>query len=144
MPARIPQLEGAHAHLLYSWPSKLGGPPPETCTMPPPPERRSDPRVKVKAPVEIFLEGNDVPLRTATADLSLHGCYIETFSPFPIGTVLELKLEANSTLLIQAEVVTKDPQVGNGIHFTKMLPEDIEDLKAFLAEAEKAEAEKSK
>lgn len=112
--------------------------------MPPPPERRSDPRVKVKAPVEIFLEGNDVPLRTATADLSLHGCYVESFSPFPIGTVLELKLEANSTLLIEASVVTKDPQVGNGIHFIRMLPEDIEELKAFIAAAEKAEAENSK
>ena len=83
--------------------------------MPPPPERRSDPRFKVKAPVEIYLEGNDVPLRTATADLSLHGCYIESFSPFPIGTDLELKLQANSTLLVMATVVTKDPQVGNGI-----------------------------
>ncbi|MGO9454803.1 MAG: PilZ domain-containing protein [Candidatus Binataceae bacterium] len=112
--------------------------------MPPPPERRSDPRVKVKAPVEIFLEGNDVPLRTATSDLALHGCYIESFSPFPIGTVLELKLQANSTLLIVATVVTKDPQVGNGIQFTKMLPEDVEELKAFIAAAEKADAENSK
>lgn len=145
MLSRIPQLEDAHAHLLYSSPSKAGRSSAGYLhEMPPPPERRSDPRVKVKAPVEIFLEGNDVPLRTATSDLSLHGCYIESFSPFPIGTVLELKLEANSTLLVMATVVTKDPQVGNGIHFTKMLPEDIEDLKAFLAEAEKAEGEKSK
>lgn len=109
--------------------------------MPPPPERRRDPRVKVKVPFEIYLEGNDIPFRTATSDLSLHGCYIETFSPFPIGTVLELKLQANSTLLVLATVVASDPQVGNGIHFTKMLPEDVEELKAFLAAAEKAGTE---
>jgi len=53
-------------------------------------------------------------------------------------------LQANSTLLIVATVVTKDPQVGNGIQFTKMLPEDIEELKAFIAAAEKANAENSK
>ena len=108
--------------------------------MPPPPERRSDPRVKVKAPVEIFLEGNDVPLRTATSDLSLHGCYIESIFPFPIGTVLELKLQVNGTLLVLGTVVTSDPQVGNGIKFTKMLPEDIEELRVYLEAAEKEAA----
>jgi len=45
---------------------------------------------------------------------------------------------------VQAKVVTCDPQVGNGIQFTKMLPEDIEELKAFIAAAEKADAENSK
>jgi PilZ domain-containing protein len=100
--------------------------------MPPPPERRDDARVKVKVPVELYLEGNDMPFRCATSDLSLHGCYIETMFPFPIGTVLELKLQINGTLLVLAAVVTSDPQVGNGLHFTRMLPEDIEELRAFL------------
>lgn len=105
--------------------------------MPPPPERRDAPRIKTKAPVEIYLEGNTVPLRTATSDLSLQGCYIESMFPFPIGTELELKLQINGTLLVLATVVTSDPQVGNGIHFTRMLPEDIEELRAFLEAAEK-------
>ena len=110
--------------------------------MPPPPERRSDNRVKVKIPVEIYLEGSDTPIRGATSDLSLHGCYIESVFPFPIGTVLELKLQVNGTLLVLATVVTSDPQVGNGIHFTRMLPEDIEELRAFLEAAQKEGAEK--
>jgi hypothetical protein len=110
--------------------------------MPPPPERRSDNRLKVKVPVEIFLECSDTPLRGATSDLSLQGCYIESIFPFPIGTVLELKLQANGTLLVLATVVTSDPQVGNGIQFSKMLPEDIEELRAFLDAAQKEGAEK--
>ena len=108
--------------------------------MPPPPERRDDPRIKVKAPVEIYLEGNTTPLRCATSDLSLHGCYIESMFPFSIGTTLELKLRLNGTLLVLAEVVTCDPQVGNGMHFTKMLAEDIEELRAYLEAAEREAA----
>jgi hypothetical protein len=106
--------------------------------MPPPPERRDFARVKVKVPVELYLEGSDSPFRCATSDVSLHGCYVESIFPFPIGTVLELKLQINGTLLALATVATSDPQVGNGIHFTRMLPEDIEELRAFLEATEKA------
>ena len=110
--------------------------------MPPAPERRENPRFKIKVPVEIYLEGKDTPYRTATSDLSLHGCYIETIFPFPIGTVLELKLQVNGTLLAMATVATSDPQVGNGIRFTRMLPEDVDELRTFLDAEEKAAAEK--
>ena len=110
--------------------------------MPPAPERRENPRLKIQVPVELYLEGKDTPYRTATSDLSLHGCYIETIFPFPIGTVLELKLQLTGTLLVLATVATSDPQVGNGIKFTKMLPEDIDELRAFLDAAEKDAAEK--
>jgi hypothetical protein len=108
--------------------------------MPPPPERRGHPRIKVRVPVELQVEGNDPPFRCATSDLSLDGCYIESMLPFPVGTEVELKLEITTTLLILAKVVTCDPQVGNGIHFTRMLPEDIEELQRFLSAAEKEAA----
>jgi PilZ domain len=118
--------------------------------MPPPPERRDHARFKVKIPVELHFEDNDTPYRCATADLSLFGCYIETMFPFPVDTPVELKLETNTTLLILGKIVTSDPQVGNGIQFVKMLPEDIEELRTFLERiqneaaeaAEKAAAEK--
>jgi hypothetical protein len=41
--------------------------------------------------------------------------------------------------LIAAIVVTSDPQVGNGIRFISMLPEDREALKAFLEAAHQAQ-----
>ena len=106
----------------------------------PSPERRENPRFKIKVPVELYLEGKDMPYRTATSDLSLHGCYIETIFPFPVGTVLEIKLQLTGTLLIAASVATSDPQVGNGIKFTRMLPEDVDELRAFLDAEEKAAA----
>lgn len=88
--------------------------------------------------MELCVQDNESPIRGATADLSLSGCYVETLFPLAIGTTLELKLQVDGTLLVLAKVVTCDPQVGNGIQFTKILPEDIEELRAFLA-AQKTE-----
>lgn len=100
-----------------------------------PPNRRAFTRMRLSVPVEIETEGSDVPIRGATSDLSLGGCYIETMFPLPIGTVLNLKLQIEGTLLIEATVVTCDLQVGNGIQFVKMLPEDRAELKAYLEAA---------
>ena len=69
--------------------------------------------------------------------MSLSGCYIESVFPLPVGARLELKLQVDGTLLALANVVTCDPQVGNGIQFIRMLPEDIEELRAFLDAVEK-------
>jgi c-di-GMP-binding flagellar brake protein YcgR len=100
-------------------------------------DRRSYARVKVSVPVEMEAEGSDLPTRGSTTDLSLGGCYIETMFPFPVGTNLDLKLQLHDTLLIEATVVTSDPQVGNGIRFVRMLSEDREGLKAYLETAER-------
>ncbi len=97
------------------------------------PEHRTAPRVKAAIPVELCVSGNDVPLRGATSDISESGCYVESIYPFPIGTILEMTLQINGTILAVATVVTCDPQVGNGIKFTKMLPEDQEELRAYVA-----------
>jgi c-di-GMP-binding flagellar brake protein YcgR len=102
-------------------------------------ERREHIRLKLKVPIEIYLEGSDSPLRSATSDLSLGGCYLETIFPLPIGTNVELKLQLEDTLLVLATVVTCDPQVGNGIRFSRMLPEELEQLRVFLEAAEKRE-----
>jgi len=107
------------------------------------PERRGYRRLKVSVPVEMNLESSETPTRGATSDLSGGGCYIETMYPFPVGTILDIKLQLENTLLIAATVVTCDPQVGNGIQFTRMLPEDREELQMFLDATERAQEEKS-
>jgi len=104
-------------------------------------ERREYPRIKVRVPIELHTEDSDSPIRGATTDLSLGGCYIDTMFPFPVGSSLELKLTLDDTLLVLGAVVTCDPQVGNGIRFTRMLPEDLEALQTFL-EAKQKEQDK--
>ena len=96
------------------------------------PERRKHPRFTVSVPVEVHAEGSDTPIRCTTSDLSLGGCYIESMYPFPVGSILDLRLQLENTLLIQARVVTSYPQVGNGMEFVRMLPEDRAELGKFL------------
>ena len=99
-------------------------------------ERRQNPRFKISVPVEIRADGAASPVHGATLDLSLGGCYFETIFPFPIGTGLDLRLQVETALPISAVVVTCDPQVGNGIKFVKMLPEDRKILENFLRTVE--------
>ena len=94
-------------------------------------DRRGGSRQKVRVPVELVVDGSP-PIRGATADLSVGGCYIETLFPYPVGTSLDMKLQLENTLLVAAWVVTCDPQVGNGIQFDRMLPEDREELERYL------------
>jgi len=107
------------------------------------PERRKHPRFTVSVPVEVHAEGSEAPVRCATSDLSLGGCYIESLYPFPVGTCVELKLFLEGTLLILAKVVTCYPQVGNGIQFVKILPEDRDELSAFLDSLAKQKEEEA-
>jgi hypothetical protein len=105
-------------------------------------DRRLYPRIKVQVPIELYTEGSTFPIRGATTDLSLTGCYIETRLPLPVGTALEIKLQLEGTLLVLAAVVTSDPQVGNGIGFNRMLPEDMDELRAFLESKQKEQSER--
>jgi len=99
-------------------------------------ERRQYRRLKLNLPVEIRADGAASPVHGATLDVSLGGCYFETIFPFPVGTELDLRLQLDAALLISAIVVTCDPQVGNGIKFLKILPEDRKALENFLITAE--------
>jgi c-di-GMP-binding flagellar brake protein YcgR len=94
-------------------------------------ERRENPRLKLRVPFELCAEGSGTPIRGSTSDLSLGGCYIETIFPFPLNTTLELILQINSTVVVVGKVVTCDPNVGNGIKFTRLLPEDREELRSY-------------
>jgi c-di-GMP-binding flagellar brake protein YcgR len=100
--------------------------------------RRQYPRLKLSVPIEFRPEGTEFPIRGATSDLSLSGCYTEMTFTFPVGTVLEISLQLEDPVIAVATVVTCDTQVGNGIKFTKMLPEDQDLLRAYLETAEKS------
>ncbi|HVO62772.1 MAG TPA: PilZ domain-containing protein [Terriglobales bacterium] len=99
-------------------------------------EKRAYPRVKVHTPVEILQEATEAPIRGETSDLSLGGCYVGMMFPLPIGTPVEVRLRADDiTIIVLGVIATCDPQVGNGIQFLRMLPEDRHDLKMFIEAA---------
>jgi len=54
--------------------------------------RRKHPRLKTRVPVEFNPQGRRA-LASATADLSIGGCYLRIMFTFPIGTVLDVNLQ---------------------------------------------------
>jgi hypothetical protein len=98
------------------------------------PERRRYPRIRAKVPIELICSGA-APMRTSTDEISVCGCYVETMFTMNVGTKLTIKLSiGGETLNLSGAVVTKYPQVGNGIDFTQMHPDDSRKLGEFIAE----------
>lgn len=98
------------------------------------PERRRYPRIKAKVPVELLCPGAP-PMRTTTDEISLCGCYIETMFTMEVGTKLMVTLSiSGETIRANGVVVTKYAQVGNGIDFTQMHPNDNRKLSEFISE----------
>jgi c-di-GMP-binding flagellar brake protein YcgR len=100
-------------------------------------ERRRYPRVKATIPVELICAGIS-PMRTATNEISLCGCYIEAMFTMDVGTKLGLVFSLNHERVgAKGLVVTKHPQVGNGIDFVEMAPEDRLKLSEYISERER-------
>jgi c-di-GMP-binding flagellar brake protein YcgR len=97
-------------------------------------DRRKHERFKVRVPIEFHPEGSR-KLRSATADLSLGGCYLEMMFTFPIGTILEVSLQIGYTVRAKAIVVTRELQVGNGIQFIDMAPMDRDAIRNYMDNA---------
>jgi len=97
-------------------------------------DRRKHARFKIKVPIEFHPEGSR-RLRSATADLSLGGCYLEMLFTFPIGTILEVSLQVGHTVHAKAMVVSRELQVGNGIQFIDMTPMDRNAIRNYVDNA---------
>jgi hypothetical protein len=103
-------------------------------------EKRRHPRCKVAVQVQLHPEGVLTPIRTATSETSLGGCYVETMFTFAVGARLTITLWLGEEKIVTAcRVATCFPQVGNGIEFTDLSADDRRKLEQFLAEHESAE-----
>ena len=99
-------------------------------------ERRQYSRTKVPVAVELQSGKASTPLRVKTADLSIGGLYAEMMFTLEVGTKLKIVLWINDVKVSTGGVVvTRDLQVGNGIDFTDIAPEDRVRLEQFLAVA---------
>lgn len=98
------------------------------------PERRRYPRIKAKVPVELLCPGA-APMRMTTDEISLCGCYIETMFTMEVGTKLAVVLSVEEqNIRAKGVVVTKYPQVGNGIDFVELSKDDGSKLSEFISE----------
>ena len=98
-------------------------------------ERRQYPRLHTSVQLQVHVEGVAAPIWTKTDEIALGGCYIETMFTLPIGTNLTIILWLDDEKLsTSGRVVTRFPQVGNGIEFADMRSEDKARLSHLLGE----------
>jgi hypothetical protein len=88
-------------------------------------DKRKSPRYKCEGSARIQQIGSAVATWAKFADISMHGCYVETATPFRSGTKLTLKLDANNfRIQTTGEVRVVYAGLGMGVSFVEMSEED--------------------
>jgi len=96
-------------------------------------ERRAYPRYSAHVQLELREEGNDVPMRLSTTDLSRNGCYVEMIAPLAVGVRVQATLWlGEKRVRVRGCVVTRHPQFGNGIMFLVFEDDGQQTLRTFL------------
>ncbi len=96
-------------------------------------DRRRHARHTVQVQVELHEDGNDVPMRLETTDLSRGGCYVQLIMTLPLGARVKATLWlAGSPVVVRGRVVTRHPQFGNGIMFLEFEGDGEKVLQRYL------------
>lgn len=96
-------------------------------------ERRRSPRFRCNGSVEFRAEGSDVRMWGTLTDVSLHGCYVEMSTTFPVGTKVELVLDAMGIRVhAQGTVRVSYPFLGMGICLSDLEPGQQTQLEQLL------------
>jgi PilZ domain-containing protein len=97
-------------------------------------ERRRSPRFRCSGSAEFRPEGSDVRMWGTLTDISLHGCYVEMNSTFPVDTRVSLTIEALGVRVrVQATVRVSYPFLGMGMCFSEIEPGQQLQLEHLLA-----------
>jgi hypothetical protein len=96
-------------------------------------EKRRSSRYKCEGKTELREQGCEVRTWAAFTDISMHGCYVEAQATYPVGTVLDMKLEANGFKVgAKGNVRVVYPCLGMGIAFVDMSGESRTHLRELI------------
>jgi len=98
-------------------------------------ERRRTPRYVFIASAELYEQQSDVRVSSRVSELSLHGCYLDMMNPFPMGSLLLVKIfSGDLTFQAKAKVVYATQNMGAGVTFLDVEPKYEYILKRWLEE----------
>jgi hypothetical protein len=84
-------------------------------------DRRSHPRLKCRATIEVQTEEGGVPIFANISDISMGGCYIETSTILAAGSKIKLGFSMDDPSLSADGVVARlDPGSGIAVQFRAM------------------------
>ncbi|MGB7846152.1 MAG: PilZ domain-containing protein [Candidatus Acidiferrum sp.] len=99
-------------------------------------DRRTHPRYAFTAAVEVVAHEPRARLKTRLRDLSEQGCYVDTDSPFALGTAADVRIvKGAESFEAQARVVYNQPGKGMGVMFIVVEPEQHATLNAWIVES---------
>ena len=102
------------------------------------PEKRRTPRYVFFASAELFDERSEVRIASRVSELGLHGCYLDMMNPFPVDTIVLLKIFAgDAAFKTRAKVVYSQCNVGSGMAFIDVEPESLAILQHWVGELAK-------
>jgi hypothetical protein len=84
--------------------------------------------------VQLTESGSDKTIRAQLLDLGKGGCYVNSETPFPVGTVLQICIsETGQSFQARTTVVSADPGKGMGLTFTEIDTDQLHVLDTWLA-----------
>jgi hypothetical protein len=99
-------------------------------------DRRTHPRYAFTAAVEIVADEPGARLKMRVRDLSQQGCYVDTDSPFALGTATDVRITKGAeSFEARARVVYNQPGKGMGLMFTAVESEQLGTLNTWIAES---------
>ncbi|MGB6875754.1 MAG: PilZ domain-containing protein [Candidatus Acidiferrales bacterium] len=96
-------------------------------------ERRGSARFPFTAAADVIELQSNARLSARSSDLGLGGCFIDSISPFPVGTGVTLRLTfEHKAFEAQAHVVYAQIGMGMGLAFTSVEPDQLFVLEKWL------------
>ena len=101
-------------------------------------EKRRVPRYTFIASAELIEEKSDVRIASRVSELSLYGCYLDMMNPFPVGTLVLVKISAGEAFFqAKSKIIYSQPNMGAGVAFLETEPNYQPVLDRWLDEAAK-------
>jgi len=96
--------------------------------------RRIQTRRACRLSADVFRLGEGIPNRCTLSDVSTGGCYVETQSPFPTRTVLDIVVRTHDMKLrVRGTVQVTHPGFGMGVQFSLNTADERQQVKQLIA-----------
>jgi hypothetical protein len=98
-------------------------------------KKRAVRRIQLVATAEVTARDTDTLLSARMSELGLGGCYVDTLSPFPTGTLIHVRIiRDGGAFECEAKVVYIHEGFGMGIAFTNMALDQRRMLENWIAD----------
>jgi len=97
-------------------------------------DRRTEPRYKFTAPSVVTAKDSGKQIKSDVGDMGERGCFVNTEHPFPLGTIVSVRVTKDSqSFEAEARVVSSSAGKGMGLFFSSIDPPQLEVLDEWLS-----------